>query len=129
MKRDYFEFMEKITSKGHASEIPANEIEAPSGQVWYLPHFGIYHRTKATQIRVAFDSSAEYDHVSLNKELLTGPDLKNRLTGVLTRFRRETVGVMCDIEQMYHSFHVSPKHRDFLRFMWYKDNDPQNRRV
>ena len=120
MKRDYVEFMEKIISKGHASEIPATEIEAPSGQVWYLPHFGIYHPKKPTQIRVVFDSSAEYDHVSLNKELT------NRLTGVLTRFRRETVGVMCDIEQMYHSFHVSPKHRDFLRFMWFKDNDPQN---
>ena len=28
------------------------------------------------------------------------------------RFRRETVAVMCDIEQMFHSFHV-------------EDNDPQ----
>ena len=100
MKRDYVEFMEKIISKGHASEIPATEIEAPSGQVWYLPHFGIYHPKKPTQIRVVFDTSAEYDHVSLNKELLTGPDLTNRLTGVLTHFRRESVGLMCDIEQM-----------------------------
>ena len=31
---------------------------------------------------------------------------------------------MCDVEQMFHSFHVDPTHRDFLRFLWFKDNDP-----
>ena len=31
---------------------------------------------------------------------------------------------MCDIEQMFHSFHVDPNHRDFLRFLWFEDNKP-----
>ena len=31
---------------------------------------------------------------------------------------------MCDVEQMFHFFHVDPKHRNFLRFLWFKDNDP-----
>ena len=31
---------------------------------------------------------------------------------------------MCDMEQMLHSFLISPKHRNFLRFLWFKDNDP-----
>ena len=90
--------------------------------MWYLPHFGVYHPKNPTQIRVVFDSSAEYEGVSLNGELLSGPDLMNSLLGVLLRFRRETTAVMCDIEQMFHSFHVDPEHRDFLRFLWYKDN-------
>ena len=51
------------------------------------------------QIRVVFDSSAEYKGVSLNGELLSGPDLMNSLLGVLLRFRRETAAVMYDIEQ------------------------------
>ena len=25
---------------------------------------------------------------------------------------------------MFHSFHVAPEHQNFLRFLWYKDNDP-----
>lgn len=29
---------------------------------------------------------------------------------------------MCDIEQMFHSFHVNHSHRDFLRFLWLEDN-------
>ena len=62
--------------------------------------------------------------MSLNKVLLPGPDLMNNLIGVLMRFRRENVAVICDVEQMFHSFHVEPKHRDFLRFLWFEGNDP-----
>ena len=39
------------------------------------------------------------------------------------RFRQETVGVACDIEQMFHCFYVDPKDRDVLRFFWFKDNN------
>ena len=57
-----------------------------AGRVWYLPHFGVYHAKKPTQIRVVFDSSAEYEGVSLNGELLSRPDLMNSLLGVLFHF-------------------------------------------
>ena len=122
MEKDYLEFMQKILDKGHAS--PAQPANSQSGRVWYLPHFGVYHPKKPTQIRVVFDSSAEFGGVSLNKELLPGPDLMNSLLGVLIRFRKETTAVMCDIEQMFHSFHVDPSHRNFLRFLWFEDNTP-----
>ena len=124
MQKDYLEFMEKILSKGHASSVPQEEVTSKNqtGNVWYLPHFGVYHPKKPTQIRVVFDSSAEFEGVSLNKELLSGPDMMNSLLGVLIRFRTETTAVMCDIEQMFHSFHVNPSHRDFLRFLWFEDN-------
>lgn len=64
--------------------------------------------------------------MSLNDVLLTGPDLNNSLLGVLLRFRREAVAVIADIEQMFHSFIVREDHRDFLRFLWFKDNEPSN---
>ena len=60
--------------------------------------------------------------MSLNKELLSGPDKINSLLGVLVRFRQENVALTCDIEQMFHSFRVNPEHRNFLRFLWFKDN-------
>lgn len=123
MEKDYLEFMSKIIEKGHASPVPLAELVAQSGHVWYLPHFGVYHPKKPTQIRVVFDSSAEFQDISLNKVLLPGPDLMNSLLGVLIRFRKERVAVMSDVEQMFHSFHVDPNHRDFLRFLWFEDND------
>jgi len=49
--------------------------------------------------------------------------MMNALIGVLSRFGKEETAVTCDIEQMFHSFHVNPEHRDFLRFLWFKDNN------
>lgn len=56
--------------------------------------------------------------------LLPVPDPMNNLIGVLMRFRKEKVEVMCDVEQMFYSFHVDPAHRDFLPFLWFEGNDP-----
>jgi hypothetical protein len=49
----------------------------------------------------------EFDGVSLKKVLLPGPDLMNSLLGILIRFCRERVGVMCDLKQMFYSFYVN----------------------
>ena len=51
---------------------------------------------------MVFDCNAEFDGRSLNKELLTGPDLRNQVVGVLTRFRQNSIAFMVDIEAMYY---------------------------
>lgn len=68
----------------------------------------LYTRTKKQKIRVVFDCSATYKGQSLNKQLLQGPDLTNRLVGVLLRFRVERVAFMCDIAKMFHQVIVNP---------------------
>ncbi|XP_062592785.1 uncharacterized protein LOC134254258 [Saccostrea cucullata] len=73
---------------------------------------------------MVFDSSAIYQGYSLNSTLLQGPDLTNNLLGVLLRFRKERVAITGDIEQMFHMFHIDKEHRNFVRFIWFKDNDP-----
>ena len=47
----------------------------------------------------------------------------NSLIGVLTRFGKEEVAFTWEIEQMFHSFYVNPEHRDYLRFVWFENND------
>jgi hypothetical protein len=91
--------------------------------IWYLPHFDVHHSKKPEQIRVVFDCGATFDNQPLNKLLLQGPDLMNSLIGVLMRFRKEYVAVACDIEQMFRSLYVIPEHRNFLRFLRFKDNE------
>ena len=54
------------------------------------------------KIRVVFDCSARFNGVSLNKSLMSGPDLTNQIVGVITRFREESVVIMGDIEAMFH---------------------------
>lgn len=119
-KQHFKDFMNKMLENGHAEEAPS---VAEEEECWYLPIFGVYHPQKPDQIRCVFDSSAQHNGISLNKVLLQGPDLINSLLGVLLRFRRETIAIAADIQQMFYSFYVNHEHRNYLRFFWYKDND------
>lgn len=121
MKEHMVAFMQKIFEAGHAEPAPPLSEEQ---ECWYLPIFGVYHPRKLGQVRPVFDSSAKYEGISLNDVLLSGPDLNNTLLGVLTRFRKEPVAVAADIEQMFYCFKICQEHRDFLRFLWFEDNDP-----
>ena len=121
---DYTTFINEIIAKGYAEKVPEEEeVSYNHGNVWYIPHHGVYHPKKPGKIRVVFDCSADYKRESLNKHLLTGPDLTNGLVGVLCRFRRDPVAFMCDLEAMFHQFKVDKRHRNLLRFLWRADSD------
>ena len=97
--------------------------EVKEGQTWYLPHHGVYHPQKPEKIRVVFDCSATCNNRSINKELLSGPDLANQIVGVLIRFRVEEIAFMADIKSMFYQVLVPPHQRSLLRFLWWKDGD------
>ncbi|XP_020556659.2 uncharacterized protein LOC110014220 [Oryzias latipes] len=118
---DYVSFMDDIVAKGDAERVPAEELD--NHPAWYIPHHGVYHPHKPGKIRVVFDCSARYQDKALNDYLLTGPELTNTLVGVLCRFRKGPVAVMCDVERMFHQFHVKPEDRDYLRFLWWESSD------
>ena len=120
----YVEFMNKLLENGYAEKVPqGTQPDVDRKSAWYIPHHGVYHPKKPNKIRVVFDCSAQYEGESLNKHLLQGPDLTNNLTGVLCRFRREPVALMCDIEAMFHQVKVTEEYRDFLCFLWWEDSD------
>lgn len=48
-----------------------------------------------------FNCGATYQGLSLNSQLLQGPDLINSLTGVLTMFRQGAVAFIADVEAMF----------------------------
>lgn len=83
----------------------------------------MYHPHKPDKIRVVFDCSSVFQGHSLNQHLLQGPDLTNKLVGVICRFRKEPVAVMCDLERMVYQFKVPPGFRDYLRFLWWDSDD------
>ncbi|XP_073785217.1 uncharacterized protein [Danio rerio] len=117
---NYKIFMEEMLNKGDAEIAP---VIPDKETAWYIPHHGVYHPHKPDKLRVVFDCSSKFCGISLNDTLLTGPDLINSLVGVLCRFRKEAVAVTCDIEKMFHQFHVPPEERDYLRFLWWKNGD------
>ena len=113
----YNDFMEDIIQKGEA-EIVERKSGNP-GEVWYVPHHGVVSPKNKEKLRVVFDCSSTFKGKSLNAELLQGPDLNNSLIGLLTRFRKGSVAVMCDIRKMFHQFRVSSEDRNYLRFLWH----------
>ena len=119
----YATFMHSLFEKRHAQRVPENQLGNPPGITWYLPHHSVTNPNKPEKIRVVFDCAARRSGVSLNSQLLQGPDLTNNLVGVLTRFRQECIAVMADIEGMFHQVRVSPKDRDALRFLWWPENN------
>ena len=120
-KEHMVKFMQEILDKGYAQQAPPLDDKE---ECWYLPLFGMYHPKKPTQIRGVFDSSAQFKGVSLNKVLMSGPDLTNNLLGILMRFRKDSIAVTGDFEKMFYQFEVDKDHRNFLRFFWYDNNDP-----
>lgn len=72
---------------------------------------------------MVFACAASFQGTSLNNELIQGPDLANSLVGVLTRFRKEEVAVMADIEAMYHQVKVPEEDTDLMRFLWWPEGD------
>ena len=117
-KQEYTQFMADMLAKGYCSEVPASEYNCTA--CWFIPHHGVYGNGK---LRVVFDCSAKHNGISLNDCLLQGPDLTNNLLGVLARFRKEQIAIGCDIRKMFYQFKVVPKHRDYMRFLWYRDGD------
>ena len=80
-KREYTEFVEDMITRGFAEEV-GDQGAFDSEDVWYLPHFGVFHKTKR-KMRVVFDCAAKYEGVSLNDCLLKGPDYLNSLIGII----------------------------------------------
>lgn len=122
-KEGYISFMND--NKGYAVKVPDEELNQSDGKVWFVPHHGVYH-PKKQKIRAVFDCEASFHGITLNKQLLQGPDMTGSLIGILTRFRHEQVAVTADVESMFHQVKVPPEDADLLRFLWWPDGNGES---
>ena len=88
LHEQYAKFMNKLEARNYSERVPEEELEG-SGRTWYLPHHPVVSPHKPDKVRVVFNCPAVYKGTSLNKQLYQGPDLTNRLKGVLLRWRKE----------------------------------------
>ena len=98
-----------------------SEINIQDKPLWYLPHHPVLNKPGKT--RVVLDCATKHKGMSLNYQLLTGPDLTNSVVGALMRFREEKVALSADIKCMFHQIQVVPDDRDAFRFRWWQDGD------
>lgn len=116
---EYRRVIESLVDDGYAVPV-SDETDDP---VWYLPHHGVMETEKG-KVRVVFDCAAKSHGVCLNDLLRRGPILTNSLLGVLCRFREGPVAFTCDVRSMYHRVHVPNADSNLLRFLWFRNHDP-----
>ena len=98
--------------------------EAPTLKpIWYLPHHAVWHPRKLSEPRVVFDCASKSAGVSLNDQLLQGPENTSSLIGVILRFRVNSIAVAADVKRMFHQVFVSPEDCGALCYLWFPDGD------
>ena len=117
----YSDVMNSYIDKGFARKLNADEMKVVNDKTWYLPHHSVLNPKKPNKVRVVFDAAASLKGVSLNSQLVTGPDLLNSLFGVLVRFRLKPVALVADIADMFYQVLVPDHDSDSLRFLWKTD--------
>ena len=100
---DFHLVMEEYFEKDYAELVPADELEKPTSEVFYLPMHMVYKESSnTTKVRAVFDASAPSSSgVSLNDKLLVGPTVHSSLVDVLIRFRLNRIALTTDVSRMY----------------------------
>ena len=119
---EYNKLMTVMLENDFIEKVPNEDLNVAEGKLWYLAHHGVRHKQKG-KLRIVFDCSLRYKGVCLNDKLQKGPDLANSLIGVLLRFRLGKIAVSGDIEKMFYMIKLPKSDSNFLRFLWFDDND------
>ncbi|XP_066927410.1 uncharacterized protein [Clytia hemisphaerica] len=123
-KRDdsYFDMyktcIDKYIRLGHARKLTKEETEKKTSKTIYLTHHGVINENKPGKVQVVFDAAAKSHQICLNSNLLAGPDLLNKLVGILLRFREHPIAITGDIEGMFNQVRLNEEDREAVRFLW-----------
>ncbi|GFQ64512.1 integrase catalytic domain-containing protein [Trichonephila clavata] len=112
----YHKFMDDYLKLGHMELIPEKEIDLPASSSFYLTHHPVANKN-GDKFRVVFDGSAKSSSgISLNDELMVGPQLQTDLITLLLRFRVHKIAITAHIEKMYRQ--ITLHDSDFQRIVW-----------
>ena len=121
-KAGVFKQMQEIIGEGHARQVTDQEV--PDGRpVFYLPLHVVTRPDKPGKFRVCQDAASRVSGTCLNDLILSGPDLMNRLVGVLLRCRRHPVVLSSDIKGFFHQIFLLEEDVAAFRFFWWEDEE------
>ncbi len=75
LKDRYSETIRHDVEKGYVEKVPVGQKPDAEGKEWYLPHHPVVNPHKPGKVRRVLNGAAVFRGQSLNKSLLTGPDL------------------------------------------------------
>lgn len=117
------EHVRKLVEKGYARVATTEELQQNHERIWYCPTFVTVNRNKIPpKPRDVADVAAKVNGVSLNSNLLKGPDNMICMTRGLFKFRENDIGVGSDVKEMFHQIGIILKDQQVQRFLW-RDGD------
>ena len=117
LKENYANTIREDLEKDYLTTVhDAHKVEQRSDKEWYLPHHPVTDPNKLGKVRSVLNGAAKFHGTSLNKPLLTGPDLLQNLIHVLLRIRQHQFSVSADIEGMFLQVGVPDCEQPSLRF-------------
>lgn len=115
-------YFKDFLAKGYIRKLSIDDQRKHGPRTWYLPVFPVFNPKKPEKLRLVWDGAAKVKGVSLNSELLAGPDQLVPLPDILRRFREACIGLSTDIIEMFHRISVNEEDQDSQRFLW-RDGD------
>ncbi|XP_037931304.1 uncharacterized protein LOC119666101 [Teleopsis dalmanni] len=110
--------MNNYFAKGYARILTNDEVRNCRFPVWYLPHFAVKNVHKPEKCRIVFDAAAIANGISLNSQLLKGPERAKPLLDILFKFRQGEIGVAADIKEMFSQVKIRVEDQHAQRFLW-----------
>ena len=122
LKKLYQDTIIVDVEKGFVRILKQEELEATKlGRQGYVPHHPVENPNKPGKVKRVCNAASKFRGISLNNNLLAGPDLPQNLIGIIFRFREQKVAITADIEAMFLQVKVPPEDCNVLRFLW-RDN-------
>ena len=116
----YCKVMQEHMDKGYVEVVTENPWDENGSH--FLPHFYVLKDSETTPLRIVF--AANSGDVSLNDCLAKGPCLLNNLHELLLMFRVHKFAIVADIARAFLSIGLKENDRNFVKFLWFRDNDP-----
>ena len=116
---DFVLAVQDYVDRKHAEKVPESDLCKPESDSYFLPMHGVLKEASTTtKLRIVFDASARSSSgVSLNDQLLPGPNMYPHLTSLIISFRQYRVGLTGDISKMFREVGLHPEERDLHRYL------------
>ncbi|XP_055522525.1 uncharacterized protein LOC129716715 [Wyeomyia smithii] len=99
--------IDEYQEKGYAHLATPEELaDTEPRKIWYLPLNVVLNPRKPGRVRLIWDAAAAVQNVSLNSQLLTGPDMLVPLVTVIIGFRERRIAFGGDLREMYHQVKI-----------------------
>ncbi|XP_058454381.1 uncharacterized protein LOC131432253 [Malaya genurostris] len=112
--KKYCSKIEEYVEKGYARKLKPHEL-AKTANTWYLPHFSVETSNK---FRLVMDAKSKCHGFYLNDLLLKGPDFVPPLIAIPMRARKNKIGFVADIKEMFHQVIIRRVDQDSQRFLF-----------